>query len=148
MGSGIAAHDRQCRYSRLYCSTSFPRARRIAICWRKVLLKNSSPPNRRDSRHKKKAKLVTTGNLEDHLDLLKDVDWIIEVVLEKLEVKQDVYRKVDAVRKKGSVVSSNTSTLPLHVLVKGMPDSFAADFMITHFFNPPRYHAPARNGGG
>ena len=88
---------------------------------------------------KKKAKLVTTGNLEDHLDLLKDVDWIIEVVLEKLEVKQDVYRKVDAVRKKGSVVSSNTSTLPLHVLVKGMPDSFAADFMITHFFNPPRF---------
>ena len=89
--------------------------------------------------HKNKAKLVTCGNLEDNLDLLKDVDWIIEVVLEKLEVKQDVYRKIDAVRKKGSVVSSNTSTLPLHVLVKGMPDSFAADFMITHFFNPPRF---------
>ena len=96
--------------------------------------------------HKKKAKLVTTGNLEDNLDLLKDADWIIEVVLEKLEVKQDVYRKVDAVRKKGSVVSSNTSTLPLHVLVKGMPDSFAADFMITHFFNPPRFLRSARNG--
>jgi 3-hydroxyacyl-CoA dehydrogenase len=89
--------------------------------------------------HKERAKLVTCGNLEDNLDLLKDCDWIIEVVLEKLEVKQDVYRKIDAVRKKGSVVSSNTSTLPLHELTKGMPDSFAADFMITHFFNPPRY---------
>jgi 3-hydroxyacyl-CoA dehydrogenase len=89
--------------------------------------------------HRNKAKLVTPGNLEDNLDLLKDVDWIIEVVLEKLEVKQDVYRKIDAVRKKGSVVSSNTSTLPLHVLTHGMPDSFAADFMITHFFNPPRF---------
>lgn len=89
--------------------------------------------------HKSKAKLVTCGNLEDNMDLLKDADWIIEAVLEKLEVKQDVYRKVDAVRKKGSVVSSNTSTLPLHVLVKGMPDSFQQDFMITHFFNPPRF---------
>lgn len=89
--------------------------------------------------HKNKAKLVTCGNLEDNLDLLKDVDWIIEAVLEKLEVKQEVYRKIDAVRKKGSVVSSNTSTLPLHVLVKGMPDTFQQDFMITHFFNPPRF---------
>lgn len=89
--------------------------------------------------HKGKAKLVTCGNLEDNLDQLKDADWIIEAVLEKLEVKQDVYRKVDAVRKAGSVVSSNTSTLPLHVLVKGMPDSFQQDFMITHFFNPPRF---------
>jgi 3-hydroxyacyl-CoA dehydrogenase len=89
--------------------------------------------------HKNKAKLVTTGNLEDNLELLKDVDWIIEAVLEKLEVKHDVYRKVDAVRKKGSVISSNTSTLPLHVLVDGMNDAFAQDFMITHFFNPPRF---------
>lgn len=89
--------------------------------------------------HKSKAKLVTCGNLEDHLELLKDVDWIIEAVLEKLEVKQDVYRKIDKVRKKGSVVSSNTSTLPLHVLVKDEPESFQQDFMITHFFNPPRF---------
>lgn len=89
--------------------------------------------------HKKNAKLVTCGNLEDDLKKLADCDWIIEVVLEKLEVKHDVYKKIDAVRKKGSVVSSNTSTLPLHELVKGMPDSFAADFMITHFFNPPRF---------
>ncbi|MEI7669340.1 MAG: 3-hydroxyacyl-CoA dehydrogenase family protein, partial [Pseudomonadota bacterium] len=86
-----------------------------------------------------KSKLVTTGNLEDNLDLLKDVDWIIEAVLEKLEVKQEVYRKIDAVRKKGSIISSNTSTLPLHVLINGMNETFRQDFMITHFFNPPRF---------
>ncbi len=89
--------------------------------------------------HKKNAKLVTCGNLEDDLKKLAECDWIIEVVLEKLEVKHDVYKKIDAVRKKGSVVSSNTSTLPLHELTKGMPDAFVADFMITHFFNPPRF---------
>ncbi len=89
--------------------------------------------------HKNKAKLVTTGNLEDNLDWLKDADWIIEVVLEDLKVKQELYHKIDPIRKKGSIVSSNTSTLPLHVLEKGMPDSFAQDFMITHFFNPPRF---------
>ena len=89
--------------------------------------------------HKNKAKLVTTGNLEDNLDLLKDVDWIIEVVIEKLEVKQATYKKIDAVRKTGSIVSSNTSTLPLHVLINGMSEEFQQDFMITHFFNPPRF---------
>ena len=89
--------------------------------------------------HKDKAKLVTCGNLEDNLADLADVDWIIEAVLERLDVKQDVYKKIDAVRKKGSVVSSNTSTLPLATLTGGMPEAFAQDFMITHFFNPPRF---------
>jgi len=89
--------------------------------------------------HKNKAKLVTCGNLEDNLGLLKECDWIVEAVLEKLEVKQDVYRKIDAARKPGSIVSSNTSTLPIHELVKGLPPAFAKDFMITHFFNPPRF---------
>lgn len=89
--------------------------------------------------HKKFAKLVTPGNFEDDLSKLAECDWIIEVVVEKLEIKQDVYRKIEAVRKKGSIVSSNTSTLPLHVLINGMPKSFADDFLITHFFNPPRF---------
>jgi len=89
--------------------------------------------------HKNKAKYITTGNLSDHLDHLTDVDWIIEAVLEKLDVKQDVYRKINTVRKTGSIVSSNTSTLPLHVLVEGMEGDFASDFLITHFFNPPRF---------
>src|SRR6185437_3562830 len=89
--------------------------------------------------HPKKARLVTTGNLEDHLDLLKDCDWIVEAVLEDPGIKRTLYRKLDAVRKPGSVVSSNTSTIPLALLVKDMPPAFQGDFLITHFFNPPRY---------
>jgi 3-hydroxyacyl-CoA dehydrogenase len=85
------------------------------------------------------AKLVTAGNIEDHLDLLKECDWIVEAVVERLDVKQALYAKVDAVRKPGSVVSSNTSTIPLATLVDGLSDAFARDFIITHFFNPPRY---------
>ncbi|MEE9251251.1 MAG: 3-hydroxyacyl-CoA dehydrogenase family protein, partial [Alphaproteobacteria bacterium] len=89
--------------------------------------------------HKGNAKLVTTGNVEDHLDRVADCDWIIEAVIEKPDAKRAIYGKIEAVRKPGSIVSSNTSTLPLAVLGEGMPDSFARDFLITHFFNPPRY---------
>ena len=89
--------------------------------------------------NKKASKRVTPGNFDDDLKQLAECDWIIEVVVEKLEIKQDIYRKVDAVRKKGSIVSSNTSTLPLHVLINGMPKQFQDDFLITHFFNPPRF---------
>lgn len=85
------------------------------------------------------AKLVTTGNIEDHLELLADCDWIVEAVIERLDIKQSLYAKIDAVRKPGSVVSSNTSTIPLATLVGGLSDAFAQDFVITHFFNPPRY---------
>ena len=89
--------------------------------------------------HPKNARLVTTGNLEDHLELLKDCDWIIEAVLEDLGVKQALYAKLEFARKPGSIVSSNTSTIPLAHLVKDLPESFRRDFLITHFFNPPRY---------
>lgn len=89
--------------------------------------------------HKRNAKLITPGNLEDDLGALKDCDWIIEVVLENEKVKTDLYKKIDKARKKGSVVSSNTSSIPLANLVKDQSKDFKADFMITHFFNPPRY---------
>ncbi len=85
------------------------------------------------------AKLITPGNIEDDLGQLADVDWIVEAIIERVDLKQDLYRKLDAKRKKGSIVSSNTSTIPLAQLVAGLPDSFARDFCITHFFNPPRY---------
>lgn len=88
---------------------------------------------------KRAAKLVTTGNIEDNLDLLADCDWIVEAVIERLDIKQDLYKKIDAARKPGSVVSSNTSTIPLGMLVDGQSEQFAQDFCITHFFNPPRY---------
>ena len=89
--------------------------------------------------HRRNARLVTPGNIEDDLGKLADVDWIIEAVVENPAVKADLYRKVDAVRKPGSVVSSNTSTIPLTALVAGQSEAFARDFLVTHFFNPPRY---------
>ena len=88
---------------------------------------------------KRNAALITVGNIEDHLDLLAECDWIIEAVIERLDVKQDLYAKIEAARKPGSIVSSNTSTIPLTALVSGMAESFASDFLIAHFFNPPRY---------
>lgn len=89
--------------------------------------------------HPKNVKLLTPGNLEDDLGKLKDVDWIIEAVLENPQIKSDLYKKIDAVRKLGSIVSSNTSTIPLGVLIGGQSQQFAKDFLVTHFFNPPRY---------
>jgi len=88
---------------------------------------------------KRNAALITVGNIEDHLDLLAECDWIIEAVIERLDIKQDLYAKIEAARKPGSIVSSNTSTIPLTALVSGMGESFASDFLIAHFFNPPRY---------
>ncbi len=85
------------------------------------------------------AKLISTGNIEDDLAKLTDADWVIEAVIEKLEVKQSLYQKLETICKPDCLISSNTSTLPLMLLTKGMPDSFKRRFMITHFFNPPRY---------
>jgi 3-hydroxyacyl-CoA dehydrogenase len=85
------------------------------------------------------ARLVTPGNTEDDLAKLADCDWIIEAVVERLDVKQALYKRIDAARKAGSVVSSNTSTIPLAALTEGLGEAFARDFLITHFFNPPRY---------
>jgi 3-hydroxyacyl-CoA dehydrogenase len=89
--------------------------------------------------HSKNARLVTPGNIEDDLPQLADCDWIIEAIVERLAIKQDLYRKLATVRKADAIVSSNTSSIPLHELVAGLPEDFAAHFMITHFFNPPRY---------
>jgi 3-hydroxyacyl-CoA dehydrogenase len=83
--------------------------------------------------------LVTPGNIEDHLSALHDVDWIIEAVFEDPAVKAPLYSKIDAARMPGSIVTSNTSTIPLNALIAGQSAAFANDFAITHFFNPPRY---------
>ena len=85
------------------------------------------------------AALVTAGNVEDSLDALRDVDWIIEAVFEDPAVKTPLYKTLDGARRAGSIITSNTSTIPLHDLIAGQSDAFAADFAITHFFNPPRY---------
>jgi len=85
------------------------------------------------------ARLIETGNIDDHLSRVAECDWIVEVVVERLDIKQALYRKLDAVRRPGTAISSNTSTIPLARLIEGLPESFARDFTITHFFNPPRY---------
>jgi 3-hydroxyacyl-CoA dehydrogenase len=89
--------------------------------------------------HRRNAKLVTPGNLEDDLARLAEADWIVEAVVEDPRVKSELYARIDAVRRPGSIVSSNTSTIPLSKLVEGQGGRFAEDFLITHFFNPPRY---------
>lgn len=85
------------------------------------------------------SKRITPKNLSDDLGDLAHCDWIIEVVVEQLDIKHDIYKKIDAHRKKGSIISSNTSTIPLEKLTQGFDASFKEDFLITHFFNPPRY---------
>ncbi|MFQ5785469.1 MAG: 3-hydroxyacyl-CoA dehydrogenase NAD-binding domain-containing protein [Alphaproteobacteria bacterium] len=85
------------------------------------------------------AKLVAPGNLDDDLDKLGEVDLIVEAVVEDLAIKQALYRRIDKARKQGSIVASNTSTLALGRLVEGLPKRLRRDFLITHFFNPPRY---------
>ena len=89
--------------------------------------------------HTKNAKRITPGNIEDDLSVTADCDLIIEAVVENLEIKQDLYRRIEMNRKENSIVTSNTSTIPLSHLIAEMPASFAHDFAITHFFNPPRY---------
>lgn len=85
---------------------------------------------------------VRPGNLEDDFDRLAEADWIVEVVVEDLEVKRDLFRRIEAVRKAGSLVSSNTSTLARSDLVAGLGAAFDADFVVTHWFNPPRMMLP------
>jgi 3-hydroxyacyl-CoA dehydrogenase len=89
--------------------------------------------------HDGAAKLIDTGNLEDDLGKLGDCDWIVEAVLERTDIKQALYRKLEGVRRPGSAISSNTSTIGLKVLTEGMSETFRRDFLVTHFFNPPRY---------
>nr|WP_285851420.1 3-hydroxyacyl-CoA dehydrogenase/enoyl-CoA hydratase family protein [Sporosarcina aquimarina] len=88
---------------------------------------------------KKNLALIEAGNLEDDLEKLKDVDWIIEVIVENLEVKKSLYEKIDAVRKPGTIVTSNTSGISIDAMAEGLSEDFQKHFLGTHFFNPPRY---------
>lgn len=82
---------------------------------------------------------VTVGNIEDDFQLLTDADWIIEVIVERLDIKQDLYRRIAQVRRPDAIISSNTSTIPLAKLVEGLSENFCQHFVVTHYFNPPRY---------
>lgn len=88
---------------------------------------------------KRFAKRISTGNFEDDFDKIADADWIIEVVVERLDIKRQIFEKVEVLRKPGSLVSSNTSSIPITLLAEGRSDDFKKHFCGTHFFNPPRY---------
>jgi 3-hydroxyacyl-CoA dehydrogenase len=85
------------------------------------------------------AKRITTGNFDDDMDKISTCDWIIEVVVERLDIKQQVLEKVEKYRKTGTLITSNTSGIPIHMMLEGRSDDFKKHFCGTHFFNPPRY---------
>lgn len=134
MGSGIAAQIANAGVPVVLLDIKLPDKDLARLAVEKMLKTDPAP-----LMHAKNAKLITTGNLEDDIGLVADCDWIVEVVLEDLAVKHKTYEKLNAVRKKGSIISSNTSSIPLKMLTEPMGKDFAKDFLITHFFNPPRY---------
>src|SRR5712691_10036579 len=85
------------------------------------------------------ARLITIGNFEDDLNRLGEVDWIIEAVVENLGIKRALLNKVEAIRKPGTIVTTNTSGLPVGKIAEGLSDDFRRSWFGTHFFNPPRY---------
>jgi 3-hydroxyacyl-CoA dehydrogenase len=99
-----------------------------------ALTSNPSPIYRKSF-----ASRIHTGNFEDDLPKIADVDWIIEVVIERLDIKQQVFANIEKFRKPGTLISTNTSGIPIHLMLDGRSDDFKKHFAGTHFFNPPRY---------
>ena len=85
------------------------------------------------------AERITTGNLEDDLHKIKNVDWIVEVVVERLDIKKSVFEKIEKFRTPGTLITSNTSGIPIKFMSEGRSEDFQQHFAVTHFFNPPRY---------
>ena len=137
MGLGIAGQLANAGVDVLLLDLPTDGENRNAVCERALerVLDENSP----GLLHKTLLGRISIGNTEDDFDKLADVDWIAEAVVERLDVKKALYKRIDAVRKSGSIVSSNTSTIPISLLVEDMPDEFRSEFAITHFFNPVRY---------
>lgn len=108
---------------------------RISETGKQKLLKQKPAP----LTSKKNLALIEAGNFDDDMERLKDVDWVIEVVVENLAIKKQVFEKVDQYRKKGSIISSNTSGISIEAMAEGRSEDFQKHFLGTHFFNPPRY---------
>ena len=138
MGGGIAAHLANAGASVLLLDVAAKDGPdRSAVASAAVgRLAKSTPPA---FMHRRAAGRIDAGNLEDDLSRAGEADWIVEAVVERLDVKRDLYARLDAVRKPGAIVSSNTSTIPLARLTEGASAALQRDFAITHFFNPPRY---------
>ena len=102
----------------------------------KERIANSRPPLLVE---KSKIDLIHVGNIEDNFNLVGEADWVVEAVVERIDIKHSIYKKIEDIRKPDSVISSNTSTIPLKVLSENMSDEMKQNFCITHFFNPVRY---------
>ncbi len=89
--------------------------------------------------HPEFADRVTLGNFDDDLEKIKECDWVLEAIVERLDIKQQMFEKVEKHRKPGTIISSNTSGIPIHLMLQGRSDDFQKHFLGTHFFNPPRY---------
>ncbi|MCD7036295.1 3-hydroxyacyl-CoA dehydrogenase NAD-binding domain-containing protein [Metabacillus sp. GX 13764] len=110
------------------------RNRFAADAIQKLVKQKPAPLASRDS-----LSLITAGNFEDDLPKISDADWVIEVVVENLDIKKKVFAQVDQYRKKGSIISSNTSGISINAMSEGRSEDFKKNFLGTHFFNPPRY---------
>jgi len=131
MGSGIAAQ---------LCNANVP----VTLLDLKTEISEKAKKKIFESRpplliDKGKIKNIRTGNIEDDFETVKKADWIVEAVVERIDIKHNLYEKIFKSRKKDSIISSNTSTIPLKVLSEKMSDKDKKDFCITHFFNPVRY---------
>lgn len=134
MGSGIAAQVANAGIQVVLLDIKLPDKDLAKMAVEKLLKTDPAP-----FMSPKNAKLIQTGNLEDNLDLIADCDWVVEVVLEDLKIKHATYEKLAKHMKKGAILSSNTSTIPLELLTKPLSADLKKNFLITHFFNPPRY---------
>ena len=137
MGLGIAGQLANAGIEVLLLDLPSKDGNRNAICERAIerLLDEQQP----GLLHKNILDNISIGNIEDDIHLIAESDWIAEAIVERLELKRNLYKKIDQIRRAGSIVSSNTSTIPISLLVDGMPDEFKKEFAITHYFNPVRY---------
>ena len=137
MGSGIAGHLANAGVDVELLDVAGSAADRDATAAGALeRMRSHSPP---PLMHPDHVARIRAGNIEDHLHRVGDCDWIVEAIVERIDVKRDLYHALDRVRRPGSVVSSNTSTLPLALLTERMSPAMRSDFCITHFFNPVRF---------
>ena len=131
MGSGIAAHlcNANVPVTLLDLTTEISEKARDRI-------HKSRPPLLLD---KTKIENIKVGNINDNFDVVKEADWVVEAVVERIDIKHNIYEKIFKNRKQGAIVSSNTSSIPIKVLSEKLTEEEKKDFCITHFFNPPRY---------
>lgn len=139
MGSGIAAQLANAGFDVDLLDRVDPKNDQDRDSIAKGAIERMAKTNPAPLMHKRNVRKIRAGNTDDHMDRIKDCDLIIEVVFEDPKVKHDIFKKIDANRKPGSIIASNTSTIPLKDLSEGQSDQFKKDFVITHFFNPPRY---------